>query len=150
VKALPWVASAKATAGPNPTVEVTAKPGTSVDARALSDRLTKAGFSPTEMTVTAEDGTVVKTEAGLQGPDITLDAGPRTTIVATVGHLCCGGCAGALKAAAARFPSRGAPQVDQTAKTVTVLPKPGKVSLSSLLAALHAAGFQPLKVAVRG
>lgn len=146
-KSLPWVESVKVTQGTSPSLQVTAKPDAQTDIKALSARLAQAGFGPTDVALTTDDGGTVQVTAA-PGPQISLVATPGTTVTATVGHMCCGGCAAAAKASTTKLPFVEKTEVDQAAKTITVTPKAGAYSLSALVSALEAGGFRPLKVTV--
>ncbi|MHB0936994.1 MAG: hypothetical protein ACYDCO_15435 [Armatimonadota bacterium] len=112
------------------TATVTAKAGQHIELVSLFDGMTKAGMPPKEV----------------------LISGPVTL---TIGHLCCGGCANALKAALAgvdvpNFDKAGV-KVDLATKTATIKPVDGKsVNLIPVLTQMEKGGFSATKIVLNG
>ncbi len=118
-----WVDTVKVT---KTTAVITAKEGTTVELAALLDNLARAGLPANDVVMT-------------------------TPVALTMGHLCCGGCAGALvdalKKADIRELDKAAITADLKTATVTLRPAAGQsLNLITALRVMQDAGFAPVKI----
>jgi len=124
VSGVAWIANVTAEPA-SKSVTVTAKEGMPIDVAALTAALSKTGFPPQVVVLT-----------GARALDV------------NVGHLCCGGCVGPLKAALSGVTWIAGADVKPNAPVRLTLKEGAEIRLNELVDAMAKAGYSANGIAV--